>query len=1072
MLPRRSWTNPNSGHAPPRPMSGSLGSGRGRPLSLVTNQKIFRANTVQTVETESPQSETFPQEIQTAPAVPPRPSQPPSPELPPRAGLRRQTTRRNTYEPFALDSPPQSRSPNVMPMPTPHIPRSPVHPPALSPVRSRQPAPGEGVGGFTYSRQYTTDNYRLNTMISPPSDSMPPHYKPADVSGGLHADLWPTYNKISEQYDQKRLSKWNTDLDVLLIFAALFSAIVTSFLITALGGLAPDYQQQSALLLYQLLNGRDPTLASMSDPTAPFQPSNFIIAVNCLWFASLSASLGASFGAIICKEWLSDYDGGANPVVDLFRACQRQVRYMGFQRLKVHTLIALLPPLLHSSVLMFFSGAVIYLWQIDVKVATVYITIGGIFGITYFVSTLLPFVANAPFRPYSTLLVHRLSVFIGKVVISIVDVFAHGCFLALRYLIGAILWPLARTIFAGGALGAWYLKTPTILPAEYTHMRVWWADSFSDSLDKIDTSQRVQEEAILWLSQMPLDTTESQKVASSLALISSSRAHKFPKSVVVFLNFTLDSWFREAATREEAANRGEPDTANRGKADTAIDCVLVLGHIKFQSVVDRNLDQDHDVGGISVTPLVAWAAQQLAVDAFDESFNTSHLEGIRERLLMAAAWLSPEYATEEVTSEGERLKIQDRWEFLEKIRAILVQHFCGDKPLDNGALVGLIHGMHACIPRGNYGSASLVGSFLQLDYEDYDSPWTGDESVLRALITYALDLLLPQERRRPLVEREIEFDGLAWELIDALIANVNHDTDVAMFGFWLISRVPYAFRARKSILEDIVRIWTLTTNPGDHRTIPENHVKRMNCLGVDAFAAAAQCHLATKSTLPKFTAHRSLNLLKAALEDGYSWQMATYAVAMILNLGSSNQASTFARGINAGSFTNTLHAVRTDLEANTAEEDILDLHIYSTLALLKLRQPQVDIGRVRALIKEMENIIKDPVVRDSKTEMSEDLDRMRWKAIYFSGLLFKFLPPGEWERPTGMLRERVRALLQSGELLLAKDYQRCIEPLDMDVDVAELRTPAASERRGLECSAFEKWIGDFPLFPLAGSISD
>lgn len=263
----------------------------------------------------------------------------------------------------------------------------------------------------------------------------------------------------------------------------MFSAIVTSFLLTALSDLAPDYQQQSALLLYQLLNGRDPNLASISDPTAPFEPSGFAIAVNCLWFASLSASLGASFGAIICKEWLSEYDGGANPVVDLLRACQRQVRFMEFRRLKVHTLVALLPPLLHSSVILFFSGAVIYLWQIDIRVAIVYLIIGGIFGITYFISTLLPFVTNAPFRPYSTLLVHRLSVVVGKVVISIVDVFAHGCYLALRYVISAILWPLARTIFGKGTLDTWYLKTPTLLPAEYTHLRVWWADAFSDSLD-------------------------------------------------------------------------------------------------------------------------------------------------------------------------------------------------------------------------------------------------------------------------------------------------------------------------------------------------------------------------------------------------------------------------------------------------------------------------------------------------------------------------------------------------------------------------------------------------------------
>lgn len=40
--------------------------------------------------------------------------------------------------------------------------------------------------------------------------------------------------------------------------AALFSAVVTAFLIRAPDDLEPDYQRQSAPLLHQLLNGCDP----------------------------------------------------------------------------------------------------------------------------------------------------------------------------------------------------------------------------------------------------------------------------------------------------------------------------------------------------------------------------------------------------------------------------------------------------------------------------------------------------------------------------------------------------------------------------------------------------------------------------------------------------------------------------------------------------------------------------------------------------------------------------------------------------------------------------------------------
>ena len=231
MVPRRNSTIPNPSSSSSRPTSGSFG-GR-RPLSLVTNQKTFRATTAQTVETESPQSENFEQDTPIAPPMPPRSS--PFPELPPRNSLKRQSTRRNTHETFssALDFPLQSQLPSVMHMPSPPPLQSPVHPPP-TPTRPPQPAPGEGVGGFAvtfpprrgsgrnYSHQYTADyTYRFDTMPSPRSSSGTPHYESADISGGIHANVWPTYNKISRDLDEKKLSKWNTDLDVLLIFVSL-----------------------------------------------------------------------------------------------------------------------------------------------------------------------------------------------------------------------------------------------------------------------------------------------------------------------------------------------------------------------------------------------------------------------------------------------------------------------------------------------------------------------------------------------------------------------------------------------------------------------------------------------------------------------------------------------------------------------------------------------------------------------------------------------------------------------------------------------------------------------------------
>lgn len=221
MLPRRNSTNPTTGRVSPRPGSGSTG-GR-RPLSLITTQQVFRASAAFTVETESPVFEASPQE--SLPKLPPRPTS--FSHLPPaNSGLRRQSIRCNSYETFrsALEDVP-SRPPSMptATLPAPQISASPAQ------ARSQQLAPGDGVGGFkSTSPPYrglphhsTADyDYRFHTMPSSRLDSDPPHYASTDLSGGVHAKVWPTYKKVSQEFDEKRLTKWNNDLNVLLIFVS------------------------------------------------------------------------------------------------------------------------------------------------------------------------------------------------------------------------------------------------------------------------------------------------------------------------------------------------------------------------------------------------------------------------------------------------------------------------------------------------------------------------------------------------------------------------------------------------------------------------------------------------------------------------------------------------------------------------------------------------------------------------------------------------------------------------------------------------------------------------------------
>lgn len=137
-----------------------------------------------------------------------------------------------------------------------------------------------------------------------------------------------------------------------------------------MGNLQQDFSQISSQLLFQMATNQNHITSDM-DPSSPFQPPLTAVIVNCFWTSSLAFSLGASFGAILCKEWFTEYSSGTEPVVQLFRACRRHMRFMAFEKWYVRTFVTLLPTLLHMSVLLFFAGMIVQLWSLSEIVAIV-----------------------------------------------------------------------------------------------------------------------------------------------------------------------------------------------------------------------------------------------------------------------------------------------------------------------------------------------------------------------------------------------------------------------------------------------------------------------------------------------------------------------------------------------------------------------------------------------------------------------------------------------------------------------------------------------------------------------------
>ncbi|KAJ7578606.1 hypothetical protein C8J56DRAFT_968557, partial [Mycena floridula] len=92
-------------------------------------------------------------------------------------------------------------------------------------------------------------------------------------------------------------------MDGILLFAALFSAVVTAFIIESYKLLSPDPAALTLLILYQisqqLANGSQ-TIAFLPNPSQiPFSPSTPAVLTNIFWFLSLALSLTCALAATL-----------------------------------------------------------------------------------------------------------------------------------------------------------------------------------------------------------------------------------------------------------------------------------------------------------------------------------------------------------------------------------------------------------------------------------------------------------------------------------------------------------------------------------------------------------------------------------------------------------------------------------------------------------------------------------------------------------------------------------------------------------------------------------------------------
>ncbi|KAJ6498205.1 hypothetical protein DFH09DRAFT_1204352 [Mycena vulgaris] len=222
-----------------------------------------------------------------------------------------------------------------------------------------------------------------------------------DESAG--AKLWMVYISEAEKYDKALVEGWKSDMEGLLIFAGLFSASLTAFLVESYKSLTPDQGAITIALLAQISRQLDAQanapVADLATLTA-FHPTPSSLACNIFWFLSLGFSLSCALIATLVEQWARDFiqktEMRPSPVI---RARILSYLYFGLQRFGMHTTVAFLPLLLHASLILFFAGLVAFLHPINMLLMTIAAVMLGLIFATYAYLTVLPiYSSDCPYR--------------------------------------------------------------------------------------------------------------------------------------------------------------------------------------------------------------------------------------------------------------------------------------------------------------------------------------------------------------------------------------------------------------------------------------------------------------------------------------------------------------------------------------------------------------------------------------------------------------------------------------------------------------------------------------------------
>ncbi|KII87728.1 hypothetical protein PLICRDRAFT_646284 [Plicaturopsis crispa FD-325 SS-3] len=218
-----------------------------------------------------------------------------------------------------------------------------------------------------------------------------------------HAEVWEHYLQEATIRDKDMLTSWSQNMDALLVFSGLFSAVVTTFLVDAYKLLQPDPQQMTNALLLNIAQSfhalaNNATIPVYIEPSDQNQTTVAATFVNCAWFASLAFTLAASLIILLVKQLILGYGFNIEVGSQQEQAHCRQQRRDALRTWHIPSLINSLPTILHVSLGLFFVGLVVQLQAINTTNFIVTVILVGSIFMFYMITTVSPlFNSSCPF---------------------------------------------------------------------------------------------------------------------------------------------------------------------------------------------------------------------------------------------------------------------------------------------------------------------------------------------------------------------------------------------------------------------------------------------------------------------------------------------------------------------------------------------------------------------------------------------------------------------------------------------------------------------------------------------------